>query len=201
MTTGLVIIADLHGLRPLFDDHVARLREAGFFAVACEPWWDEPPGDDLEERLAVLATVDNQTMVDRVIAAADSTGCETVDVIGFCMGGNATMKAAASGRFRRAVSFYGMTALPPEWAGPGEVAITEIAADMCPTLAIFGALDPWIPLDTVQALEAAWVDRPDCEVVVYPDADHGFVHEPSRATHRPDDAAAAWHRALDFLRS
>ena len=198
--TGLVIVTDLHGLRPLFDGHVARLREAGFFAVAAEPWWDEPPGHDLDERLAALALTDNRTMVDRLIAAADSTGCDTVDVIGFCMGGNATMKAAASGRFRRAVSFYGMVSLPAEWAGPGEAAITEIAGEMCPTLAIFGALDPWIPLDTVDALRAAWSDRSDCEVIVYPEADHGFVHEPSRDQHRPDDAADAWHRALEFLK-
>ena len=39
MTTGLVVVTDLHGVRPLFDQHVARLREEGFFAVATEPWW------------------------------------------------------------------------------------------------------------------------------------------------------------------
>ncbi|MCP3976714.1 MAG: dienelactone hydrolase family protein [bacterium] len=199
--TGLVIITDLHGLRPLFDGHVARLQEEGFAAVACEPWWDEAPGHDLEERLAALARSDNRTMVDRVVAAADSTGCETVDVIGFCMGGNATMKAAASGRFRRAVSFYGMVSVPEDWAGPGDVPVTDIAADMCPTLAIFGALDPWIPLDQVHELEGAWAARPDCDVVVYPDADHGFVHDPERTTHRPGDAADAWNRTLQFLRA
>jgi len=198
--TGLVIIADLHGLRPLFDGHVERMSEEGFAAVAVEPWWEQTPGSDLDERLAALAESDNRSMVERVKAAADSTGCETVDVIGFCMGGNATMKAAASGRFRRAVSFYGMVALPDEWAGPGEAPITSMAADMCPTLAIFGALDPWIPLDGVYELETAWADRPDCEVVVYPEADHGFVHDPARATYRPEDAADAWRRALEFLK-
>ncbi len=198
--TGLVIIADLHGLRPLFDGHVERMRAEGFVAVAVEPWWDEAPGHDLDERLAALARSDNRTMVKRVIAAADSTGCETVDVIGFCMGGNATMKAAASRRFRRAVSFYGMVSLPDEWAAPDEEPITVIAAQMCPTLAIFGALDPWIPLEGVRELKKAWSDRSDCEVVVYHDADHGFVHEPERATHRPEDAADAWRQALEFLK-
>jgi carboxymethylenebutenolidase len=36
-------------------------------------------------------------------------------------------------------------------------------------------------------------------VVRYDGADHGFVHDPSRPTHRADDAADAWDRALAFL--
>ena len=42
-------------------------------------------------------------------------------------------------------------------------------------------------------------DRPDCEIVVYPEADHGFVHAPERPAHRADDAADAWRRVLAFL--
>ena len=37
------------------------------------------------------------------------------------------------------------------------------------------------------------------EVVRYPGADHGFVHDPSRPTHRADDAADAWRRVGAFL--
>jgi carboxymethylenebutenolidase len=200
MTTGLVIVTDLHGMRPLFEGHVARLREEGFFAVAVEPWWEAAPGDELEDRTAALSNVDNAAMVHRIVAAADATGCDVVDVIGFCLGGNAAMKAAASGRFRRAVSFYGMVSLPEKWSGPNEQAIPAIAADVCSTLAIFGGLDPWVPLDGVRQLEAAWADRADCQVVIYPEADHGFVHDPDRPTHRPADAADAWHRAMEFLK-
>jgi dienelactone hydrolase len=36
-------------------------------------------------------------------------------------------------------------------------------------------------------------------VVTYEGADHGFVHDDSRPTHRADDAADAWRRAVDFL--
>jgi len=51
----------------------------------------------------------------------------------------------------------------------------------------------------IEALRAAWSDRPDCEIVVYPEADHGFVHAPERPAHRADDAADAWRRVLAFL--
>ena len=70
---------------------------------------------------------------------------------------------------------------------------------MCPTLAIFGGDDPFTPAADIDALRAAWADRPDCEIVVYPDAEHGFVHDPDRPAHRADDAADAWRRVLAFL--
>ncbi|MGZ4690281.1 MAG: dienelactone hydrolase family protein, partial [Acidimicrobiia bacterium] len=41
--------------------------------------------------------------------------------------------------------------------------------------------------------------RPDCEVVVYEGADHGFVHDAERPAHRAADAADAWTRVLAQL--
>ena len=61
-------------------------------------------------------------------------------------------------------------------------------------MAIVGTVDTWTPPADVDALEALGV-----EVVRYEGADHGFVHDPSRPAHRPDDAADAWSRALAFL--
>jgi carboxymethylenebutenolidase len=72
-------------------------------------------------------------------------------------------------------------------------------ADVCPTLAIFGGQDGYSPAADIDALRAAWANRPDCQIVVYDEADHGFVHAPERPTHRADDAADAWRRALAFL--
>ena len=62
-------------------------------------------------------------------------------------------------------------------------------------LSINGGIDRWTPaadLDDIRAL-------PDVEVVVYPEADHAFVHAPERETYRADDAADAWKRAAAFL--
>ena len=62
-----------------------------------------------------------------------------VSVLGFCMGGYYTFKAAASGRFDAAVAFYGMLRTPEGWRGPGHALDPlDIADAMCPTLAIFG---------------------------------------------------------------
>ena len=136
--------------------------------------------------------------MDDAIAAADVTGAEEVSVIGFCMGGMYTLKAAGTGRFRKAAAFYGMIRVPEQWQSPtnGEPLDALASPDRCPTMAIVGTEDPWTPPADVDALEAAGVD-----VVRYQGADHGFVHDPSRPAHRADDAADAWSRVLTFLSS
>jgi carboxymethylenebutenolidase len=193
---GLVVMPDIGGLRPLFDDHVARLAAEQRWSV-CAP---EPfPGRQdmsLEERLAAVATLEDERVLGDAVAAADATGCEHVGVLGFCMGGMFTLKAAGTGRFDRAVAFYGMIHIPEQWrsATLGEPldAVTSPAA--CPVLAIIGTADQWTPPAHVAELEAAGTT-----VVRYEDREHGFVHDPSRPVHDAEAAADAWSRALAFL--
>jgi carboxymethylenebutenolidase len=200
---GLVVHPDVMGLRPLFDDLCRRLATHGY-AVACPEPFARAPDDvrtaaDAAVRLADLPRFDDQRQLGDLTAAADALNVAAVSVLGFCMGGMQTLKAAATGRFRRAVPFYGMVRLPAPWRGPGLREPLDTAADVCPTLAIFGGADPFTPPSDIDALRAAWASRPDCQIVVYPDAEHGFVHDPARPAHRADDAADAWRRTLAFL--
>ena len=197
--SGLVVIPDIGGLRPLFEDMCTRLAtEQGWAVCAPEPF----PGQEhlsVEQRLAhgVAGLQDSAVLAD-LVAAADATGCERVGVVGFCMGGMYTLKAAGTGRFARAVAFYGMIRLPETWAGPGQGEPLDALAQegACPILAVIGGRDPWTPPDDVAALRHA-----GATIAYYPDADHGFAHDPERPSHRADDAADAWRRALDFLRA
>jgi carboxymethylenebutenolidase len=157
----------------------------------------------MQVRLGHLAQLDDDLQIGDLEAAADylvvHDDVREVSVMGFCMGGMQTLKAAATGRFDRAVAFYGMIRVNDDWRGPKTHDVLAGATEVCPTLAIFGGQDALVPAEDVEALRAAWADRPDCEIVVYPDADHAFVHAPERPVHRPDDAADAWRRALAFL--
>jgi carboxymethylenebutenolidase len=196
---GLVVIPDIGGLRPLFDDHVARLAtENGWVVCAIELW---PGRDDLptlEDRLAAGGTLDDARVLGDAVAAAEATGVEPVGVVGFCMGGMYALKAAGTGRFARAASFYGMARVPEMWRSPtqGEPLAALASPDACPTVAIAGTADPWLPEADLVDLEAAGV-----EVVRYDGADHGFVHDPDRPAHRAADAADAWRRVVAHLRA
>jgi carboxymethylenebutenolidase len=132
-----------------------------------------------------------------VCQAADATGCERMVLIGFCMGGMYTFKATKLGRFDRACGFYGMFTVPVAWRGDGqgEPLAAIQAGGATPAMAIVGGQDPYTPDEDVLAAERAGVT-----VVRYPQAEHGFVHDPSRPTHRADDAADAWSQCIMFLR-
>jgi carboxymethylenebutenolidase len=198
---GIVLHPDIGGLRPLFAEHCRRLASHGFAVCAIEPFPGRSLPDlaarmeaarDLDDLIQLGLLDDGATHLDDVVRTC---------VLGFCMGGYYTFKAAATRRYDRAVAFYGMIRTPEQWAGPGHRSPIESAPSVCPTLAIFGSADPWTPAADIDALRAAWAGRDDCEIVVYDGADHGFVHDPDRPAHRPADAADAWRRALEFLRA
>lgn len=195
---GLVVVPDIGGLRPLFDEHVARLAdEQGWTVCAFDLWAGREGLSTLEERLAAAGSLEDERVLGDAIAAADATGGARVGLIGFCIGGMYALKAAGTGRFDRVASFYGMVRVPDMWrsATQGEPLDALASPRRCPTLAIVGTADPWVPADDVEALEAAGV-----EVVRYEGAEHGFVHDPDRPAHRPDDAADAWRRVIAHLR-
>lgn len=195
-TQGLVMVPDIGGLRPLFDGHVQRLAdEQGWAVAAVEPW----PGREampLEARLQSVSTIDDRALLADLVATADELGVEPVGVTGFCMGGMYAMKAAGTGRFHRAVSFYGMFRVPDHWRGETSIEPLDAVAapGACPTMAIVGTADQWTPPEDVDAAEATGIT-----VIRYEGAEHGFVHDDSRPAHRPTDAADAWARALGFL--
>ena len=197
---GVVVIPDIMGLRPLFDELTASLARAHGWAVcAIEPF----PGQEdqpLEERLerGVAALVDERILGD-ALAAADELGTgERTAVLGFCMGGMYTLKAAGTDRFDRAVAFYGMIRLPENWRGAGHGEPLDALRRPERTtrvLAILGGRDQWTPPGDRAELAAL----PDVEVVLYGEAEHGFVHDASRPAHRAEDAADAWKRVAAFL--
>lgn len=203
---GVVLNPDIGGLRPLFDDMARRLATYGIAVCAVEPFAGVPEEQrtTMEQRFAAVKDLDDTQQLEMLSSAADllvvADGVSRVCVLGFCMGGHYAFKAAASDRFDAAVAFYGMLRTPDDWQGPGHrIEPLAVADQMCPTLAIFGSADPWVPAADVEALRTSWSDRPDCEIVVIDGADHAFAHDPDRPVHRAEDAAACWERAIAWI--
>jgi carboxymethylenebutenolidase len=174
---GLVIVPDIGGLRPLFTDLCERLAdEHGWSVAAVEPW---PGREDMEigDRLASVGTLDDARLLADLAEAADLLDVEPVAVLGFCMGGMVALKAAASGRFDRAVSFYGMVRLPEHWVSDtvGETLDALAAAERPRSLltpeefesVAQAALDelPQALLDELNGVAILIDDRPSPEMV------------------------------------
>src|SRR2546428_111928 len=79
---GVVIVPDIMGLRPLFDDLVAHLADTNGWAVAAvEPF----PGREsmpLEDRMAAMAALADDRQVADLVEAADILGIEPVGILG-----------------------------------------------------------------------------------------------------------------------
>ncbi|MCU1504223.1 MAG: dienelactone hydrolase-like enzyme [Ilumatobacteraceae bacterium] len=209
---GLVIAPDIFGLRPLYDDLVARLAaEWSMVVCAVEPFPGLELGPEIEPRFAAVPMLDDDSHLrdlfegaDAVAAAAVAAGAgagagagaERIGLLGFCLGGMYCHKAARSDRFARIVSFYGMIRVPDAWHSPTQGQPLDHLATGHPDrdLAIIGERDSYTPPDDVAALAAAGVT-----VVRYPEAEHGFAHDPSRPAHRAADAHDAFTRARDWL--
>lgn len=199
---GLVIIPDIWGLRELFDDLCSSLSERTGWSVACiEPFpGRELPGADAPDGLAVrgeaLQSVTDTALLGDAMEAADLTEASVVNIIGFCMGGMYALKAASTGRFARAASFYGMAHVQESWRGEDHGDPVEMLSGNgeVPVMEIVGTEDPFVPEEHISDLESVGV-----VVHRYEGAGHGFVHDPSRPAYRADDAADAWEKVLSFL--
>ncbi len=193
---GVVLIPDIMGLRPLFDDLVADVAGRYDWAViAPEPF----PGRESEpvpDRLATMDRYDHARLLTDCLEAAGALAIEPVAVTGFCMGGMGALRAAATGRFDRCAAFYGMIRLPDDWQGSATDPLDDLAAAGTAdrVLAVVGTADPYTPPADVDALEAL-----GATVARYEGAEHGFVHDPARPAHRAEDAADAWARVAAWF--
>ncbi len=193
---GIVLIPDIMGLRPLFEEHCARISKEWKVSI-CAP--ELFPGGDkwgLESRMKKAKALSDEDKINDILAAAQRTGCDTVHLVGFCMGGMYALKAAAEDRFTKAVSFYGMVRVPKQWKSKKQAEPLDILADRAAThvMLITGTEDVYVPVEDAKELE-----KLGASVVLYKGAEHGFAHDPERPAHREKDAKDAWARAKKFL--
>jgi carboxymethylenebutenolidase len=212
---AVVMIHDVWGLSAHTRSFAMRLADEGFAVLAID-LYRRDSARPTDPGAWMRALSDPTVLADlrdarRFLAAHASTNGR-VGVLGFCMGGMyALMAGCADLGFAASVPFYGLLShshgLLHDPAGrdlarkPREP--LAMAAELrCPLLAFFGDRDPFIPMSDVEALERELARaKAESEVVVVPGAGHAFMNDTRADAYRPEDAAAAWRRAVDFLRA
>jgi carboxymethylenebutenolidase len=117
----------------------------------------------------------------------DRIGC-----MGFCIGGHMTYLTACETDVAAAVSFYGGGIAAPQGPGGAPSTIGRTARIRGRVLCLFGGRDSLIPAEQVDRIRAALREagvRHD--VIVYPEAEHGFFCD-QRPSHHPASAKDAW---------
>jgi carboxymethylenebutenolidase len=204
--TGIVVIPDIRGLVPFYEELALRFAEAGVAAVAIDPYartaGTTDRGPDFDHMTHAAQTTQDGIAADVAAAVAllrskeiGATGA--LFAVGFCFGGRASLLQGIEDHgLAGVIGFYG----PP--TGParnGSAAPADVAARYrSAVLGLYGGADRGIPPEAIETfdrgLEAAGVDH---EIVVYPGATHSFFdrHQAEYAEASTD----AWRRMLDFM--
>lgn len=202
--TAVVVLPDVRGLFPFYEELAARLSEEGHRSIAIDYFGrtagTEPRVDDFDYMNHVQQMTFDGLTAD-VSAAVSHLRIDSENVriftIGFCLGGsNSWMQASAGLGLEGAIGFYGNPNrdLPP---GGGSV-IERVDRMNGRILALMAGDDPGIPSDVVEAFKRALAHHDvEHEVLVYADAPHSFFDR--RYEEFGGESADAWRRVLGFL--
>jgi carboxymethylenebutenolidase len=199
---GVVILPDIRGLYRFYEELALRFAERGYSSVAID-YFGRTAGvskrdDEFEYMPHVEQTTQDGIQAD-IAAAAEhlrAAGCESVFTVGFCFGGRNSWLAAASGHgLAGAIGFYGR----PGPGRDGSSGPTQRAAELgAPILGLMGGDDPGIPLEEVEAFDAALDEAGvEHEIVIYPGAPHSFFDR--KFVEHAADSENAWKRVLAFV--
>lgn len=206
----VLVIEEIFGVHEYIKDICRRLAGQGYFAVAPELYArlaDLSKMTDIKQIIGevILKAPDAQMLADldaaAAWAAANGGAPERLAVTGFCRGGrNTWLYAAHNASLKAAVAWYGPIVGPTSEIQPATPAM--LAGQLkCPLLGLYGGQDAGIkPADVQAAAEQARAAGKSVEIVIYPDAPHGF-HADYRPSYRAADAADGWQRMLAFFRA
>ena len=205
-----LVVQEIFGVHEHIKDVCRRFAKLGYLAVA--PSLYARQGDTsqlkMEDVMKVVARVpDEQVMsdLDSAVSWARATGRSSgrrVGITGFCWGGRIVwLYAAHSEEVDAGVAWYGrLVANPNQPANPlTPRQPVDVAGELkAPVLGLYGAKDKGIPVESVERMRAALKnskskDGRASEIVVYPEADHGF-HADYRPTYNREAAADGWRR-------
>jgi carboxymethylenebutenolidase len=203
---GIVIIPDVRGLHPYYEELARRFAEAGVHAIAID-LYSRTAGTGRRDADFVyephVPQLDGASLNGDVAAAAaflrspEGGEPDRLFTVGFCIGGRVSLLQAASG-----LELAGVIGFYPWPVGPhrsGLPAPTDEAPRFgCPVLTLYGGTDAGIPAEArdafAQALAAAGVEH---RSITYDGAPHSFFDR--KATDHADASADAWREMLSFM--
>ena len=207
----VVVVSEIFGIHEYVRDVCRRLAKAGYAAIAPAFFVRvaDPAGAEMDRVQEIVAAAGYEQIMGDIAATLDWSSqqlwanADKVGITGWCWGGKVVWQAAA--RFAAidaGVAWYGRLAPPanatPEQAASGQPWPVDLADDLkAPVLGLYGEADRGIPQTSVEAMRSALqrAGQTDSQIVVYPDAPHGF-HADYRDSYRAEAAADGWAKLL-----
>ena len=191
---GIVVIQEIFGVNHHIRAVCDRLAAQGYAAIAPALFDRQQPNfesgyspEEIANARKFVANPDWAAMMRDTQAAIDAAKkFGPAAIVGFCMGGSIAFLAAAKlNGLSAAIGFYG-----------GQIAKNADEKPKIPVQLHFGEKDASIPMSDVDLIKQK--RGGDCEIYVYPDAQHGFNCE-ERGSYNEAAAKLARERSREFL--
>jgi len=211
----VIVVSEIFGVHAYIQDICRRLAKAGYAAIAPAFFVrveDPAPLSDMTRIRQIVGAANYEQVMGDVSATLDWASqqlwadSDHVGITGYCWGGKVVWQACARfAAIKAGVAWYGQLApsatAVPEQAAAGAPWPVDLADDLkAPVLGLYGGKDQGIPLTAVEAMRAALSKAgvTNSEIVVYPDAQHGF-HADYRTSYNAADAADGWQRLVKLF--
>jgi carboxymethylenebutenolidase len=209
---GVLVFMEIFGINAHIRDVCERVAREGYVALAPDYFHRSFPGIELgydetgfAQGMKALGALRADEMISDARAAVaflrgrpEARG-RKIGCTGFCIGGHMTYLSACETDVAAAASFYGGGIAAPQGPGGQAATLGRTAKISGRILCLFGGRDSFIPAAQVDAIRAALErEKRRHEVVVYPDADHGFFCD-QRATYERAAAEDAWRRVKQLF--
>ncbi len=211
----VLVVEEIFGVHEHIKDICRRFAKQGYFAIAPELFARQgdvsniPNFQDIVTRV-VSKVPDSQVMadLDATVAFAEKSGQGDVSrlaITGFCWGGRIVwLYSAHQPKLKAGAAWYGrlVPSTQPNPLQPQQP--IQVASDLHgAVIGFYGGKDQGIPVSSVEemraALKKAGKDQ-DFELIVYPDAGHGFNAD-YRPSYKEDDAKDAWAKLIAWFKA
>jgi len=198
--------SEVFGVHEWVKDVCRRLAKAGYVALAPDLFvraGDPSKTTDMKVVMDIVkAQPEPQVLGDtkaslKFLAEQPFTDMRRLGTTGFCWGGGAVWRDCETfGEFKAGVAWYGPLKAGPYPRTPPLDAVKDLK---CPVLGLYGGQDRGISAaDVEQMREAIKANGKTAEIIVYPEAQHGFL-----ADYRPSYNQAAsedgWKKMLAWF--
>jgi carboxymethylenebutenolidase len=194
---AIIVIHEWWGLNDWVKEQAVKLAANGYVALALDLYRGRVTSNVSEARKLRRALRQERAIVDMKaafdhLAARSDVDAEHICALGWSMGGGLALHLAVhEPRLAACVVNYGPLPNNP----------AEIQNIHAPVLGIFGYSDRGIPPRKVRAFENYMkAAGKRVEIEIYTGAGHAFENPANLRGYRPEAAAAAWSRTLEFLK-
>jgi carboxymethylenebutenolidase len=205
----VLLCAEIFGLNHYTKDICRRLAKVGYYAIV----------PDLYSRKADLTTIKDMAQIRPIVNSKHDTelvadydaavefvrasgkgDLARMGIVGMCRGGRTSLVYAASNpRLKACVSWYGPVGGDASEFTPRN-ALSRVSEFKMPVLGLYGAKDAGVPIAQVEQFFAALkAQGTPSELIVYPEAGHGFHADFRPDNYRKVDAEDGWKRTLAWL--